>query len=58
MKEHKCQFCGRTDSLNFIEELGISVCSDCWEAVAIIVQKMMSAIFQKMLREELTNVRA
>jgi len=57
MKEHNCQFCGRTDSLNFIDELGVSVCSGCWEGIAVICQKMLQALMTKALRDSLVAMK-
>ena len=37
-----CHCCGRSDSLNKIEEEGAWVCSKCWELIIIIVSKWYS----------------
>jgi ribosomal protein L37AE/L43A len=38
-----CHFCGRSDSLNKIEEENTWVCSKCWELIAIIASKWYAA---------------
>ena len=38
-----CHFCGRSDSLNKIEKLGIWLCATCWEIIAFVASKWYAA---------------
>ena len=41
--EYKCHFCGRKDSLHLIKEEGAWVCAKCWELIAEIIKRYLSA---------------
>ena len=42
-KSYSCHFCGRSDSLNALEQLNVWVCSKCWEIIALIASKWYAA---------------
>lgn len=48
-----CHFCGRSDSLNTVEEVPAWVCSKCWDLIAIIASKWYAAGAKVLEKEEI-----
>ena len=43
LPEGKCQFCGATSGLNYLEYEHAWVCNKCWEVLIEIVKRFLSA---------------